>query len=65
MSARRQRDLEASLDGDTHRPIGFGLVVVITAGGILLALATIVVVVAQTQASPPAALWSRQAYSSC
>jgi putative membrane protein len=48
MGARRQRDLEASLHGDTHRPIGFGLVAVFTAGGILLALATIVLVVAQT-----------------
>lgn len=48
MGAVRQRDLEASLHGDTHRPITFGLVGVFTAGGILLALATIVLVVAQT-----------------
>ena len=48
MGAWRQRDLEASLHGDTHRPVGFGLVAVFTGGGILLALATIVLVVAQT-----------------
>jgi putative membrane protein len=48
MGALRQRDLEASLHGDTHRPIGVGLVAVFTGGGILLALATIVLVVAQT-----------------
>ena len=48
VGAWRQRDLEASLHGDTHRPIGFGLVAVFTGGGILLALATIVLVVAQT-----------------
>ncbi len=47
MGARRQRDLEASLHGDTHRPISFGLVAVFTVGGVLLALATIVLVVAQ------------------
>jgi putative membrane protein len=48
MGAVRQRDLEASLHGDTHRPVTFGLVAVFTAGGILLALGTIVLVVAQT-----------------
>ena len=48
MGARRQRDLEASLYGDTHRPMSFGVVAVFTGGGVLLALATIVLVVAQT-----------------
>jgi putative membrane protein len=48
VGAWRQRDLEASLHGDAHRPIGFGLVAVFTAGGILLAVATVVLVVAQT-----------------
>src|SRR3954464_3797344 len=33
MGARRQRDLEASLHGDRHSPIGFALVAVFTAGG--------------------------------
>ena len=33
---------------NTHRPISFGLVAVFTAGGILLAVMTIVLVVAQT-----------------
>jgi inner membrane protein YidH len=48
MGARRQRDLEASLHGDRHSPLGFGLVAAFTAGGILLALGTIVLVLAQT-----------------
>jgi hypothetical protein len=48
VGAWRQRDLEASLHGETHRPIGFGLVAVFTAGGVLLATGTIVLVVAQT-----------------
>ena len=48
MGARRQRDLEASLHGHTHRPLSFGLVAIFTAGGILLAVGTIVLVVAQT-----------------
>ena len=48
MGARRQRDLEASLHGDRHSSLGFGLVSAFTAGGILLALGTIVLVVAQT-----------------
>ena len=48
MGARRQHDLEASLYVDAHSPIGFSLVAVFTAGGILLALGTIVLVVAQT-----------------
>ena len=48
MGALRQRDLEASLLGETHHPVGFRLVAVFTGGGILLALATIVLVVAQT-----------------
>ena len=48
VGARRQRELEASLRGDTHRPLGFALVAVFTAGGILVAFTTIVLVVAQT-----------------
>jgi putative membrane protein len=48
VGAWRQRDLEASLHRETHRPIGFGLVAVFTAGGVLLAIGTIVLVVAQT-----------------
>ena len=48
MGAKRQRDLEASLYGDTHRPISGRLVAVFTAGGVALALGTIVLVVAQT-----------------
>ena len=48
MGAKRQRDLEASLYGDEHRPISFRLVAVFTAGGVLVALASVVLVVAQT-----------------
>ena len=48
VGARRQRDLETSIHGDTYGPIGFGLVAMFTVGGVLLALATIVLVVAQT-----------------
>ena len=48
MGAWRQRALEASLHGDRHSPLGFGLVSVFTAGAILLSLGTIVLVVAQT-----------------
>ena len=48
MGAKRQRDLEASLYGDEHRPISFPLVAVCTAGGVLVALASVVLVVAQT-----------------
>jgi putative membrane protein len=48
MGAKRQRDLEASLYGAEHRPISFALVAVFTAGGVVVALGTIVLVVAQT-----------------
>jgi putative membrane protein len=48
MGAIRQRDLEASLHGNEHRPISFQLVAIFTAGAILLTVATVVLVIAQT-----------------
>lgn len=46
--AKRQRELEASLYGDEHRPLSFRLVAIFTAGGVVVALASVVLVVAQT-----------------
>jgi putative membrane protein len=45
--ARRRRELEASLYSDEHRPLSDALVMVFTAGGVLIALATIALVLAQ------------------
>lgn len=46
--ARRQRDLQRALDHGSHAPLSFGLVTLFTVGGVLLALTTVVLVVAQT-----------------
>ena len=46
--ALRQRELQRALEGDSPAPLSFGLVAVYTVGGVLLALTTIVLVVAQT-----------------
>ena len=46
--AQRRRDLEASLYTDEHRPLSDALVTAFTAGGVVIALVTIVLVVAQT-----------------
>jgi putative membrane protein len=46
--AGRQRELQRALDRGTPAPLSFGLVTVFTAGGVVLALTTIVLVVAQT-----------------
>ena len=48
VGARRQHDLERALDSDSHAPLSFRLVTVFTVGGVLLALTTVVLVVAQT-----------------
>ena len=48
IGARRQHDLQRALDSDSHAPLSFRLVTVFTVGGVLLALTTIVLVVAQT-----------------
>ena len=47
MGARRQRELQRALDRDVPAPLGFAVVAVFTAGGVALALVTIVLVVAQ------------------
>ncbi len=46
--ARRQRELERAIDGGAQVPLTFPVVAVFTVGGIVLALLTIVLVIAQT-----------------
>ncbi len=46
--ALRQRDLKQALDSGSSAPLSFRLVTLFTVGGVLLALTTIVLVVAQT-----------------
>jgi putative membrane protein len=46
--AQRQRKLQDALDQGSQAPMSFTLVAVFTVGGVLLALTTIVLVVAQT-----------------
>ena len=46
--ARRQRELERAIDGRSLVPLSFHVVAAFTVGGILLALTTIVLVIAQT-----------------
>jgi hypothetical protein len=48
IGALRQRDLERALDRGSHAPLSFRLVALFTVGGVLLALTTVVLVVAQT-----------------
>ena len=48
VGARRQRDLEIAQRSGGHVPLAFRTVATFTAGGILLAVATVVLVVAQT-----------------
>lgn len=48
IGARRQRDLQRALDRGSQAPLSFRLVALFTAGGVLLALATVVLVLAQT-----------------
>jgi putative membrane protein len=45
--AQRQRDLEQALHGGSATPLSFRLVALFTAGGVVLALMTVVLVVAQ------------------
>jgi putative membrane protein len=45
--ARRQRELERSIVDGVHRPLPFRLVAGFTAGGVLIAVATVVLVAAQ------------------
>ncbi len=46
--ALRQRDLKQALDSGSSAPLSFRLVTLFTVGGVLLALTTVVLVVAQT-----------------
>lgn len=47
VGALRQRDLEHALRTGGHMPLRFGTVAVFTAGGIVLAVLTVVLVIAQ------------------
>ena len=47
IGAHRQRALEQALERDATAPLSFGLVAAFTAGGVLLAFTTVVLVVAQ------------------
>jgi len=46
--ARRQRELERAIDGRSLVPLSFHVETAFTVGGIVLALTTIVLVIAQT-----------------
>jgi putative membrane protein len=46
--ALRQRELERAIDHGSPAPLSFGLISLFTAGGVALALTTIVLVIAQT-----------------
>jgi len=48
VGAQRQRELERALRTGRHAPLRFRTVVVFTAGGVALALTTVVLVIAQT-----------------
>ena len=48
VGAQRQRGLEYALRNGEHHPLSFRTVGVFTAGGIVLAMTTVVLVVAQT-----------------
>jgi putative membrane protein len=48
IGARRQHDLQRAIDRGSQAPLSFQLVTLFTVGGVLLALTTIVLVVAQT-----------------
>ena len=48
VGAQRQRDLERALRTGDHSPLPFRTVGVFTAGGVVLAVMTVVLVIAQT-----------------
>jgi putative membrane protein len=48
IGARRQHDLQRAIDRGSQAPLSFQLVTLFTVGGVLLALTTVVLVVAQT-----------------
>ena len=48
VGARRQLDLQRAIESGSHAPLSFRLVALFTVTGVLLALTTVVLVVAQT-----------------
>ena len=48
MGALRQRDLQRAIEADVPAPLSFRLMMLFTVGGVLLALLTVVLVIAQT-----------------
>ena len=48
VGARRNRDLQQAVERDLPAPLSFRLVTAFTVGGVVLALTTVVLVVAQT-----------------
>lgn len=48
LGARRQRDLQRALERGVEAPLSFRLVTLFTVGGVVLALTTVVLVIAQT-----------------
>jgi len=48
VGAQRQRDLERALRAGEHTPLRFSTVALFTAGGVVLAVMTVVLVIAQT-----------------
>jgi len=48
MGAVRQRHLQQAVESGSQAPLSFGVVALFTGGGVALALATVVLVVAQT-----------------
>jgi len=48
MGAQRQRELQWALEHDVQKPLAFAVVALFTAGGVVLALTTVVLVIAQT-----------------
>jgi uncharacterized membrane protein YidH (DUF202 family) len=48
IGARRQRDFEGAIERGSQAPLSFRVVALFTGGGVLLALTTVVLVLAQT-----------------
>ena len=48
LGAQRQRELEHAMRTGEHRPLSFRTVGVFTAGGVVVAVMTVVLVIAQT-----------------
>src|SRR5262245_26259018 len=48
VGARRQRDLQEAVDAGTQVPLSFSVVTLFTAGAVILAIMTMVLVIAQT-----------------